>query len=155
MKLRENNMDIKIILLGHGPKTPPKYATKGSAGIDIEAAIQAPIELKPGERKLVPSGFKLEIPLNYEIQIRPRSGLAIKHGISILNTPGTIDSDYRGEIGVILINHSNKNYIIEPNARIAQMIVSEVTKINLVKVNSLSKTKRSAGGFGSTGDNNE
>ena len=148
-------MDIKITLLKHGPKVLPNYATQGSAGIDIEAAIIDPIEIIPGERILIPTGFKLEIPINYEIQIRPRSGLAIKHGITVLNSPGTIDSDYRGEVGVILINHSNKNFIIEPRSRIAQMVICSVAKSNLIQANILSDTKRGSGGFGSTGDNNE
>lgn len=148
-------MNIKITLLKHGPKNLPKYATEGSAGIDIQAGIKKPIKIEPGERILIPSGFKMEIPKNYEAQIRPRSGLAIKHGITVLNSPGTIDSDYRGEIGVILINHSNKNFTVEPKDRIAQMIICKVTKINLIELNVLSNTKRGSGGFGSTGDNNE
>ena len=148
-------MDIKITLLKHGPKFLPNYATQGSAGIDIEAAIKDSIKIGPGERILIPTGFKLEIPINYEIQIRPRSGLAIKHGITVLNSPGTIDSDYRGEVGVILINHSNKNFIIEPRSRIAQMVICSVAKSNLIQANILSDTKRGSGGFGSTGDNNE
>ena len=148
-------MDIKITLLKHGPKVLPNYATQGSAGIDIEAAIKDPIEIEPGERILIPTGFKLEIPINYEIQIRPRSGLAIKHGITVLNSPGTIDSDYRGEVGVILINHGNKNFIIDPKARIAQMVICRVAKTNLIQANILSDTERGSGGFGSTGDNNE
>tara|TARA_B100001175_G_scaffold218194_2_gene185626 strand:+ start:243 stop:689 length:447 start_codon:yes stop_codon:yes gene_type:complete len=148
-------MDVKITLLKHGPKVLPEYATEGSAGIDIGAAIQKPIHIGPGERILIPSGFKLEIPIKYEVQIRPRSGLAIKYGITVLNSPGTIDSDYRGEIGVILINHSNKNFIVNPKDRIAQMVICKVTKMNLVKVSLLNNTERGSGGFGSTGNNNE
>jgi|TARA_B100001059_G_scaffold75550_1_gene73134 dUTP pyrophosphatase len=148
-------MDVKITLLKHGPKVLPEYATEGSAGVDIVAAIQEPISIGPGERILVPSGFKLEIPLEYEVQIRPRSGLAIKHGITVLNSPGTIDSDYRGEIGIILINHSKNKFIINPKDRIAQMVICKVTKMNLVKVSLLNNTERGSGGFGSTGNNNE
>ena len=148
-------MDVKITLLKHGPKVLPEYATEGSAGIDIGAAIQKPIHIGPVERILIPSGFKLEIPIKYEVQIRPRSGLAIKYGITVLNSPGTIDSDYRGEIGVILINHSNKNFIVNPKDRIAQMVICKVTKMNLVKVSLLNNTERGSGGFGSTGNNNE
>ena len=148
-------MDVKITLLKHGPKVLPEYATKGSAGIDIMAAIQEPISIGPGERILVPSGFKLEIPVEYEVQIRPRSGLAIKHGITVLNSPGTIDSDYRGEIGIILINHSKNKFIVNPKDRIAQMVICKVTKMNLVKVSLLNNTERGSGGFGSTGNNNE
>ena len=148
-------MNIKITLLEHGPKDIPGYASKGAAGIDIEASIKEPIRVEPRKRILIPSGFKIELPINYEAQIRPRSGLAIKHGITVLNSPGTIDSDYRGEIGVILINHSNKTFIIEPRTRVAQMVICSLPKINLVKVNILSDTERGSGGFGSTGDDNE
>lgn len=148
-------MDVKITLLKNGPKVLPEYATEGSAGIDIGAAIQKPIHIGPGERILIPSGFKLEIPIKYEVQIRPRSGLAIKYGITVLNSPGTIDSDYRGEIGVILINHSNKNFIVNPKDRIAQMVICKIAKMNLVKVSFLNNTERGSGGFGSTGGNNE
>ena len=148
-------MDVKITLLKHGPKVLPEYATKGSAGLDVMAAIHEPISIGPGERILVPSGFKLEIPVEYEVQIRPRSGLAIRHGITVLNSPGTIDSDYRGEIGIILINHSKNKFIINPKDRIAQMVICKVTKMNLVKVSLLNNTERGSGGFGSTGNNNE
>ena len=148
-------MDVKITLLKHGPKVLPEYATEGSAGVDVMAAIQEPISIGPGERILVPSGFKLEIPVEYEVQIRPRSGLAIKHGITVLNSPGTIDSDYRGEIGIILINHSKNKFIVNPKDRIAQMVICKVTKMNLVKVSLLNNTERGSGGFGSTGNNNE
>ena len=148
-------MNVKITLLKHGPKVLPEYATEGSAGFDIVAAIQEPISIGPGERILVPSGFKLEIPVEYEVQIRPRSGLAIKHGITVLNSPGTIDSDYRGEIGIILINHSKNKFIVNPKDRIAQMVICKVTKMNLVKVSLLNNTERGSGGFGSTGNNNE
>ena len=148
-------MNVKITLLKHGPKVLPEYATKGSAGLDVMAAIHEPISIGPGERILVPSGFKLEIPVEYEVQIRPRSGLAIKHGITVLNSPGTIDSDYRGEIGIILINHSKNKFIVNPKDRIAQMVICKVTKMNLVKVSLLNNTERGSGGFGSTGNNNE
>ena len=148
-------MDVKITLLKHGPKVLPEYATEGSAGVDVMAAIQEPISIRPGERILVPSGFKLQIPVEYEVQIRPRSGLAIKHGITVLNSPGTIDSDYRGEIGIILINHSKNKFIVNPKDRIAQMVICKVTKMNLVKVSLLNNTERGSGGFGSTGNNNE
>ena len=148
-------MNVKITLLKHGPKVLPEYATKGSAGLDVMAAIHEPISIGPGERILVPSGFKLQIPVEYEVQIRPRSGLAIKHGITVLNSPGTIDSDYRGEIGIILINHSKNKFIVNPKDRIAQMVICKVTKMNLVKVSLLNNTERGSGGFGSTGNNNE
>lgn len=147
-------MEIKITILKHGPKTIPSYATEGSAGIDIQAAIYKSINLKAGERILIPTGFKVEIPANYEIQIRPRSGLAIKYGISVLNSPGTIDSDYRGEVGVILINHGNTNFKINPLDRIAQMVVTKIVKVNIITEGNLSETMRGARGFGSTGESN-
>ena len=148
-------MEIKITILKHGPEDIPKYATQGSAGIDIQAAIDKPINVKPGKRILIPTGFKVEIPENFEIQVRPRSGLAIKHGISVLNSPGTIDSDYRGEIGVILINHGDTDFKINPFDRIAQIVVTQIIKVNIVKNDDLSKTQRGSGGFGSTGENND
>jgi len=129
----------------------PSYETKGSAGMDIKAAINKPINLKPGERKIIPSGLQIEIPEDYEIQIRPRSGLAIKYGITVLNSPGTIDSDYRGEIGIILINLGEKSYKIMPKDRIAQMIFNKIIKAEVIKFNKLSITKRGDGGYGSTG----
>jgi len=148
-------MEIKITILKHGPEDIPKYATQGSAGMDIQAAIDKPIIVKPGERILIPTGFKVEIPENFEIQVRPRSGLAIKHGISVLNSPGTIDSDYRGEIGVILINHGDTDFKINPFDRIAQIVVTQIIKVNIIKNDDLSKTQRGSGGFGSTGENND
>ena len=148
-------MEIKITILKHGPEDIPKYATQGSAGMDIQAAIDKPIIVKPGKRILIPTGFKVEIPENFEIQVRPRSGLAIKHGISVLNSPGTIDSDYRGEIGVILINHGDTDFKINPFDRIAQIVVTQIIKVNIIKNDDLSKTQRGSGGFGSTGENNE
>lgn len=144
-------MELKITILEHGPKNIPQYATNGSAGIDIEAAIAKSINISAGERTLIPSGFKVEIPVDHEIQIRPRSGLALKYGITVLNSPGTIDSDYRGEVGVILINHSNESFQINPLDRIAQMVITKIIKVNIIKNNILSETKRGTGGFGSTG----
>ena len=129
----------------------PKYETSGSSGMDIAANIQNKMEILPGERAIIPSGFSLSIPKGFEIQIRPRSGLAAKKGISVLNTPGTIDSDYRGEIKVILINLSKEKFIVENGMRIAQMVVSPVTQAELEEVEELPKTSRGAGGFGSTG----
>ena len=148
-------MEIKITILKHGPEDIPKYATQGSAGMDIQAAIDKPIIVKPGKRILIPTGFKVEIPENFEIQVRPRSGLAIKHGISVLNSPGTIDSDYRGEIGVILINHGDTDFKINPFDRIAQIVVTQIIKVNMIKNDDLSQTQRGSGGFGSTGENND
>lgn len=130
----------------------PKYATSGSACLDLSAAIEESYELKPGERLLVPSGIAIEIPEGYEAQVRPRSGLALRNGITVLNTPGTIDHDYRCEIKVILINHGKESYTIEPQARIAQMIISPVLHIGWEEVEEISTdTVRGCGGFGSTG----
>ena len=144
-------MEIKITVVKHGPEDIPKYATQGSAGMDIQAAIDKPIIVKPGERILIPTGFKVEIPENFEIQVRPRSGLAIKHGISVLNSPGTIDSDYRGEIGVILVNISNENFVVEDGERVAQLVIAKHEVAEWINVEDLSETKRGSGWFGSTG----
>lgn len=129
----------------------PKYETPGSSGMDICAFIEENIEIKPMERKIVPTGFSLSIPNGFEIQIRPRSGLALKKGITVLNTPGTIDSDYNGEIKVILINTGNEPFVVENGLRIAQMIFAPVAKSEFEEVNELPKTSRGSGGFGSTG----
>ena len=129
----------------------PMYETQGSSGMDIAAFLDGEIKIEPGEKALVPTGFSLSIPKGFEIQIRPRSGLAAKKGISVLNTPGTIDSDYRGEIKVILINLGEKSFIVEKGLRIAQMILCPVVKAKLKEVESLEDTKRGSGGFGSTG----
>ena len=129
----------------------PKYETDGSSGLDLAACIDKNIEIKPGKSEIIPTGLAVAIPKNFEIQIRPRSGLAAKNQISVLNTPGTIDADYRGELKVILINLSDKNFIIEKGLRIAQMVVCPVVKVKLKEVKSLEDTKRGSGGFGSTG----
>jgi len=142
---------ININILKHGPKESPKYATRGSSGMDIKAAIEKPYLLKINERKIIPSGIKVEIPKGYEIQIRPRSGLALKNGITILNSPGTIDSDYRGEIGVILVNLSNHNFIVKPGERIAQLVIAKYEQIKWKITQELPNTIRGDGGFGSTG----
>ena len=147
-----NKIKIKILVLNNGPKELPKYESNGSSGMDIEAAITKPFLLKINNRAIIPTGLKIEMPKGYEIQIRPRSGLAIKHGITVLNSPGTIDSDYRGEIGIIVINHGDKDYLILPNERIAQMVVSKITYAEIIKVKSINKTKRGEKGYGSTGN---
>ena len=131
--------------------TLPKYETEGSAGLDVRANITEPIVLKSLERVLIPTGLKIAIPEGYEVQVRPRSGLAIKHGITMLNSPGTIDSDYRGEIKVIAVNLSNETYTIEPNERIAQLVLNKVEQIEFVEVDELYATNRGEGGFGHTG----
>jgi dUTP pyrophosphatase len=144
-----NSVSIKIV--NQSVNDLPAYATLGSSGMDIRASIAEPMVLQPAERVLVPTGLFVEIPLGYEIQIRPRSGLAIKQGITCLNTPGTIDADYRGEIKVILINLSAEAQTILPGDRIAQMVVQKVEVVQWVAVSELSGSDRGSGGFGSTG----
>ena len=129
----------------------PKYETKGSAGMDVRANIKESITLKSLERILIPTGLKVAIPEGYEIQVRPRSGLAIKHGITMLNTPGTVDSDYRGELKVIVVNLSNEAYTIEPNERIGQFVLNKIEQIEFIEVEELDSTERGEGGFGHTG----
>ncbi|WP_438946852.1 dUTP diphosphatase [Sediminibacterium sp.] len=142
-------IQIKIINQSNNPL--PEYATLGSSGMDIRASLSEPMVLQPMARDLVPTGLFVEIPLGYEIQIRPRSGLAIKQGITCLNTPGTIDADYRGEIKVILINLSSEPQAIQPGDRIAQMVLQRVEQIQWVSATELGASDRGAGGFGSTG----
>jgi dUTP pyrophosphatase len=142
-------MQIKIINQSGNPL--PKYESTQAAGMDIRCNISAPITLEPLERKLFPTGLYIELPAGYEAQIRPRSGLALKRGITVLNTPGTIDADYRGEIGVILINLSNVAQTIEPGERICQMVIAKHEQPELVEVVSLTQTERGAGGFGHSG----
>lgn len=139
---------VKITLTDGVQK--PMYMTEGSAGMDVRANIKEPITLGSLERVLVPTGIKMEIPMGYEVQVRPRSGLALKHGISMANTPGTIDSDYRGEIGVIMINLSKEDFVINPGERIAQLVLGKVYQMDLVE-GELSVTERGEGGFGHTG----
>lgn len=129
----------------------PEYKTKGASGMDLPAAVESPVTIKPGEYTTVPTGIYLEIPDGYEGQVRPRSGLAAKHGVTVLNTPGTIDSDYRGEIMVILINLGKESYVIQRGDRIAQLIVSKYERISFVPVFSVEATERGEGGFGHTG----
>jgi dUTP pyrophosphatase len=129
----------------------PKYETEGSSGLDLAAHINESVEIKPGSTAIIPTGLTVSIPKNFEIQIRPRSGLAAKNQISVLNTPGTIDADYRGELKVILINLGTKSFLVENGARIAQMVLCPVVKADLKEVKTLDDTKRGSGGFGSTG----
>ena len=129
----------------------PKYETSGSSGLDLSANIKTPVKIEPGKTTIIPTGVSVSIPKNFEIQIRPRSGLAAKNQITVLNTPGTIDADYRGEIKVILINLSKETFVVENGARIAQMVVCPVIKAKLKEVDSLDNTSRGSGGFGSTG----
>lgn len=131
--------------------TLPTYATDQSAGMDLTAALEEAIELAPGERMLIPTGLSIALPEGYEAQVRPRSGLALKHGLTVLNTPGTVDADYRGEIGVILINLGQEAFTIERGMRIAQMVIARHETVNWEVVEDLENTERGAGGFGSTG----
>ena len=142
-------INIKIVNTSANPL--PQYATKGSSGMDIRASLDLPVTLQPLERTLIPTGLFVEIPNGYEIQIRPRSGLAIKQGITCLNSPGTIDSDYRGEIKIILINLSGEEQVINHGDRIAQMIIQKTERAKFEQVEFLDETERAAGGFGHTG----
>lgn len=142
-------MKIKIVNKSHHPL--PAYATELSAGMDLRANIDEPIVLKPMERRLVPTGLHIALPVGYEAQVRPRSGLALKKGITVLNAPGTVDADYRGEVGVILINLSDEPFIIEDGERIAQMVIARHEHAELVPVDVLDETERGEGGYGHTG----
>jgi dUTP pyrophosphatase len=143
---------IKILIKRLSKNTLlPKYETEGSSGMDLAANINQIVEIPPGESAIIPTGFSISIPKNYEIQIRPRSGLAAKNQITVLNTPGTIDADYRGELKVILINLGNKKFKVENGLRIAQMVLCPVIKASLQEAEELEETKRGSGGFGSTG----
>ncbi|MDR9410718.1 MAG: dUTP diphosphatase [Balneolaceae bacterium] len=145
-------MKVYFQQLDHAQGLPlPEYKTKDSAGCDLRAAVSEAITLEPGKRALIPTGLRMALPEGYEAQIRPRSGLAYRNGITMLNTPGTIDSDYRGEIKVLAINHGEEAFIINHGDRIAQMVVSPILQIEIQQVYELPKTKRGDGGFGSTG----
>jgi len=147
-----NAIGIPIIRLPHGTDLDlPAYATAHAAGLDLMAALDQPITMEPGERALVPTGIAVALPAGYEAQVRPRSGLASRHGVTVLNSPGTIDADYRGEVKVILINLGQESFVVEPKARIAQFIVAPVTRILWTPVETLPETARGEGGFGSTG----
>lgn len=145
-------ISVKILKLNENVNTPC-YQTAGAAGMDLCAFIKEPITLKPLERKLIPTGFKMELPQGYEAQIRPRSGMSIKHGITLINCVGTIDEDYRGEVCIPIVNISNEEFTINNGDRIAQMVISPVTKAKIIVSTELSDTSRGEGGFGSTGKN--
>ena len=142
-------LEIKVVNKGHQPL--PAYATAQSAGMDLRANLSEPIVLKPMERRLIPTGLHIALPVGYEAQVRPRSGLALKKGITVLNTPGTIDADYRGEIGVVLINLSQEDFVVEDGERIAQMIIARHEQGQFVPVEVLDETERGEGGYGHTG----
>lgn len=142
-------IEVKIVNNSNNPL--PEYSTKDSAGMDVRAMLDEPVTLRPLERALIPTGLHIQLPEGYECQIRPRSGLALKKGITVLNTPGTIDADYRGEIKIILINLSSEPFTIENGERICQMVIKEYVKATLTQVDDLDDTERGAGGFGHTG----
>lgn len=143
---------MEVFRLPHGRGLPrPAYQTIGSAGMDLAAAVEVSLEIAPGGRALVPTGFIFAIPAGHEAQIRPRSGLALKHGVTVLNAPGTVDSDYRGEVSVLLINHGEAPFTVNRGDRIAQMVIAAVARGDLAEVDRLAPTARGAGGYGSTG----
>lgn len=142
---------IKIKVINRGHQQLPAYATPQSAGMDLRANLDAPITLRPMERRLIPTGLHIALPEGYEAQVRPRSGLALKHGLTVLNTPGTIDADYRGEIGVVLINLSQEDFVVNDGERIAQMVIAHHEQGDFVVVEELDETERGEGGYGHTG----
>ena len=142
---------VQVKVINKGKQPLPAYATEQSAGMDLRADIEQPVTLKPLERRLIPTGLHIALPQGYEAQVRPRSGLALKHGITVLNTPGTIDADYRGEIGVVLVNLSNEDFVVNPGERIAQMIIAKYEQAVLQSVDTLDETERGEGGYGHTG----
>jgi dUTP pyrophosphatase len=148
------SVTLRILRLPHGEGLPlPSYQSKHAAGLDLVAAVprEKPVTLPPGARTLIPTGFALELPQGCEAQIRPRSGLAIKHGVTLLNSPGTIDADYRGELMVIVINHGSEPFLVQRGDRIAQLVVAPVASVEIVEVEAIGATERGQGGFGSTG----
>lgn len=142
---------VTVKIINKGKQPMPAYATPQSAGMDLRANIEEPVTLKPLQRKLVPTGLYIALPEGYEAQVRPRSGLALKHGITVLNSPGTIDADYRGELGIVLVNLSDTDFDINPGERIAQMVIAKCEQATLIEVEQLDETERGAGGYGHTG----
>lgn len=144
---------IKVKIINSSGNELPTYETFSSAGMDVRASLDSPVTLKPLERTLIPTGLRIQLPHGYECQIRPRSGLALRHGISLVNTPGTVDADYRGEIGIILINLSSEPFIVNNGDRIAQMVITNYTRVEWEPVEKIDETERGDGGFGHTGVN--
>lgn len=144
-----NMIQVKVVNKGHQPL--PAYATPQSAGMDLRANIDEPITLRPMERRLIPTGLHIALPAGYEAQVRPRSGLALKHGLTVLNAPGTVDADYRGEVGVLLINLGDKDFVINDGERIAQMVIAQHETADFIAVEVLDETERGEGGYGHTG----
>ncbi len=150
------SVSVAVTRLPHGADLDlPSYETADAAGMDLRAAVETDVELAPGARALIPTGLAIALPAGYEAQVRPRSGLALRNGISLVNSPGTIDADYRGEVGVIVINHGDEAFTVTRGMRIAQMVIAPVTQAGWVEVNALPDTERGAGGFGSTGTSAE
>lgn len=150
-----NTVAVTVARLPHGADMPlPDYATPGSAGLDLMAAVREPVTLKPGGRTLVPTGIAIALPQGFEAQIRPRSGLALNHGVTVLNSPGTVDADYRGEVGIVLVNLGEEDFTVTRGMRVAQMVIAVVDRLRWAEVEdaaTLSRSARGAGGFGSTG----
>ena len=144
-------MSVKVAVINDGKHQLHHYSTPQSAGLDLRASLDQPVVLQPGERSLIPTGIKLALPPGMEAQVRPRSGLAYKHGVTVLNAPGTIDADYRGDIGVILVNHGNVAFTVEDGSRIAQIVLAKYEQVEWKEVRELTGTNRGDGGFGSTG----
>jgi dUTP pyrophosphatase len=142
---------LRVTRVGPVPVPLPEYQTTGSVGLDLCAALSASVEIAPGQRRLIPTGLAMAIPPGFEGQVRPRSGLALRAGISIVNTPGTIDTDFRGEVGIVLINHGSKPFYVEPLSRIAQLVICPVARAEIELVTTLDETPRGTGGYGSTG----
>ena len=148
---KREKLMLKIKVVNKGSQPLPAYATSQSAGMDLRADIESPVTLRPLERRLIGTGLHIALPAGYEAQVRPRSGLALKHGITVLNAPGTIDADYRGEIGVVLINLSDADFVVNPGERIAQMVVAKYEQVQMDCVDVLDETERGEGGYGHTG----
>ena len=142
---------VKVNVVNRGHQQLPAYATPQSAGMDLRANLDAPVTLRPMERRLIPTGLRIALPPGYEAQVRPRSGLALKHGVTVLNTPGTIDADYRGEVGIILMNLSTVPFVINDGERVAQMVIDRLEQAEFVEVDVLDETERGEGGYGHTG----
>ena len=152
MEAEKHDLQIRIQRLPRSEGLPlPRYESNGSSGMDLRAAVQGPVVLNPGDIRLIPTGVAISVPPGYEAQIRPRSGLALRHGVGMVNSPGTIDSDYRGEIGIILVNWGRKPFVVNRGQRIAQMVISKVYRASLQEVKDLDETERGNGGFGHTG----
>jgi dUTP pyrophosphatase len=149
---RARSPRVKVVRLPHAEGLPlPAYQSAGAAGLDLLAAVEAPVVLRPGRRALIPTGLILELPAGFEAQVRPRSGLALRHGLAVLNSPGTIDADYRGEVQVLLVNLGDRAFTVARGERIAQLVVASCKRVTLVEAPAASATRRGAGGFGSTG----